>query len=148
MPLTALLGAVMVLAIGTAPALAQEGSTIDFDVANPSPGDTIHVGGNVIQGVAFDNAAESGTGIEAIDIFLGNRDQGGIIIGHGTYDLTTVSETDSGAMLVGMPDEPGMWNALVTVPSNKTGSNTLWFYAHSAISGEELAISIPVTVAP
>jgi hypothetical protein len=139
--------ALLTALLGTVPAFAQEAQTIEFDVANPSPGDTIHVGGNVIEGMAVDTAAEEGTGIEAIDIFLGNRDQGGTIIGHGTFDLTTVSESDSGAMMVGSPDEPGMWNALVTVP-NKTGTNTLWFYVHSAISGQEMAISIPVTVAP
>jgi hypothetical protein len=143
-----LIGLLATLGIGTGPALAQEQSTIEFSVANPSPGDTIHVGGNVLEGMALDTAADAGTGIEAIDIFLGDRDSGGTIIGHGTFDLTTVSESDAGAMVVGSPDEPGMWNALVTLPTNKTGANTLWFYVHSAISGQEMAISIPVTVAP
>src|SRR5437899_1707400 len=96
LPLMALLGAAAVLGVGAVPAFAQEAQTIDFDVANPSPGDTIHVGGNVIEGMAVDTAAQEGTGIEAIDIFLGNRDQGGTIIGHGTFDLTTVRESDSG----------------------------------------------------
>jgi hypothetical protein len=137
----------LLAAFGIAPAFAQE-STIEFSLANPTPGDTIHVGGNVFQGAAMDTAAEEGTGIDSIDIFLGNRDEGGTLIGHGTYDLTTVSESDSGAMLVGMPDEPGMWNAVVTVPANKTGANTLWVYVHSAISDQEMSVSLPVTIAP
>jgi hypothetical protein len=105
-------------------------STITVDVANPSPGDTIHVGGYVIQGIAFDKAAESGPGIERIDIFLDNRDQGGMI-------LTSAAVNQN-----------NMWNATISVPSNQTGLHTLWFYAHSAITGQDMAVSVPVTVAP
>jgi hypothetical protein len=145
-----LLGAATALSLGTLPALAQSESTIDFSVDNPSPGDTLHVGGTIVQGMAFDSAAESGTGIEAIDVFLGNRDEGGIIIGHGTFDLTTITDNEGGGMVVGHTDESldDVWNAQVSIPSRLTGVRTLWFYAHSAISGQEVAISIPVTIAP
>src|SRR5258708_3868210 len=95
--LVGLLGLAAVLSLGTLPVLAQEGEpTIDLTIANPSPGDTVHVGGYIIQGTANDSAAEFGNGIEAIDIFLGNRDEGGTLVGQGTFDLITVTVTEGG----------------------------------------------------
>ena len=143
------LGAAAALSVSASlPAVAQE-SSIMFDVANPGPGDTIHVGNLVIQGTAMDTAADSGNGIDAIDIFVGDRDQGGMIVGHGTFDVTQLTDTEGGGMVVGQTDDSAAntWNAEVTLPSNLTGSRTLWFYVHSAITGEEQTVSIPVTIA-
>src|SRR5260221_1493666 len=76
------------LGIGTLPALAQIAPTtapaasgcagITFDLANPSPGSMIAPGGLVLQGVAMDSRALSGLGVDHIDFFLDNRDQGGV----------------------------------------------------------------------
>jgi hypothetical protein len=41
-----------------------------------------------------------------------------------------------------------MWTSLVNLPTNNLGLHTLWFYASSAATGQEMAVSIPVTVAP
>ena len=113
----------------TAP-MAASAATIDLQVGNPSPGDTIHVGGINIEGVAMDRAAGSGSGIDRVDIFLDNRDQGG----------TMLTEANLGAM--------NSWHALVTIPSNQTGLHTLSFYAHSSVTGQETLVSVPVTIAP
>src|SRR5690349_4891245 len=85
------LGAAATLGLGTLPALAQTApssttssdcSSIDFQLANPAPGSRVEVGNNVLQGVALDPRAPSGSlGIDHIDFFLDNRDQGGISLG-------------------------------------------------------------------
>src|SRR4030088_2793586 len=78
------------LSLGTLPALAQttpmapiasDCSAIRFDLANPSPGSMIAPGGMVVQGIAMDSRALSGTGVDHVDFFLDNRDQGGFSLG-------------------------------------------------------------------
>src|SRR5947209_2397161 len=86
-PLTVAAG----LALGALPAFAQTApttpsngdcATIHFELANPSPGARVELGNNVIQGIAMDTRAPSGSsGIDRVDFFLDNRDQGGINIG-------------------------------------------------------------------
>jgi len=101
-----------------------------MDVGNPSPGDTIHVGGYVIDGTAFDKAAQSGSGIDRLEIFLDSRDSGGMFLTDAT------------------PGTNNMWHAIVPLPTNQTGLHTLYFYAHSSVTGQEAVVSIPVTIAP
>ena len=57
--------------------VAPSAATISLLVYNPSSGDTVHAGGYSIEGVAMDKAAQSGSGIDRIEIFLDNRDEGG-----------------------------------------------------------------------
>jgi hypothetical protein len=54
-----------------------------LEVANPSPGDMIQPGGYVVEGFAFDPLAapNTGSGIGGIQVFLGDPDQGGMILG-------------------------------------------------------------------
>jgi hypothetical protein len=105
-------------------------STLSFQVGNPSPGDTIHVGGYVVEGTASDSAAQQGNGIDRIDIFLDSREEGGMLIGHGSFD--------SG----------NRWSSTVELPDNQTGVHSLFFYVHSAVSGKEMVESVPVTIEP
>jgi hypothetical protein len=99
-------------------------------VSNPSTGDTIHVGGYTIEGIAFDKAAQSGSGIDRVDIFLDSRDSGGMIL------------------MEAIPGPNNMWHAIVPLPTNQTGLHTLYFYAQSSVTGQEAIVSIPVTIAP
>jgi hypothetical protein len=112
-----------------------------LDVGNPSPGDSIHVGGFHIEGIAFDRAADEGAGIEHIDVFLDERDAGGVLIGHGVLGA-----------LSPVPDDPDLagaaWTAQVMLTSKMTGQHTLFFYALSAVTGEELVIGVPVRIMP
>ena len=64
----------------TTTAMAPSASTITLQVGNPSPGDTVHVGGLNISGAAWDKAATTGSGIDRIDIFLDDRDSGGMLL--------------------------------------------------------------------
>lgn len=115
----------------TTPAImsvAPTGSTITLNVGNPSPNDTIKTGAISIQGDAFDKAATSGTGIDRVDIFLDNRDDGGMFLSSGTLGSSS------------------FWQAVVTLPNNQTGLHELWFYAHSSVTGQTMAVSVPVTI--
>ena len=105
-------------------------STITLDIANPSAGDTVHVGATVIQGTAFDLDAPDATGgIDRVEIMLESRDQGGTLLGQATVANNN------------------MWSTTIKIPSNMLGSHTLWFYAHSTITDQEMAASIPIMVA-
>jgi hypothetical protein len=106
-------------------------STIKFEVGNPSPGDTIHVGAYDIEGTASDTAARQGNGIDRIEIFLDSRDEGGTLIGQGSF-------VNGGTM----------WTATVDLPKNDTGVHSLFFYAHSSASSQEEVVSVPVIVEP
>ena len=105
---------------------------ITFEVGNPSPGNTIHAGAMHIEGMAVDTAATEGNGIDRIEVFLENRDEGGTIVGEGSF---------------GNESTPDMWMALVNLPTSMQGLHTLFFYAHSA-NGEEAVVEVPVTIAP
>jgi hypothetical protein len=114
----------------TTTVVAPSPATITVVAGNPSSGDTIHAGGYVIEGMAIDKAAQSGTGIDRVDIFLDSRDSGGTFLTEAT------------------PATNNMWRVIVPLPTNQTGLHTLYFYAHSSVSGQEAVVSIPVTIAP
>jgi hypothetical protein len=114
----------------TAATGAASNQSITLEVGNPSPGDTIHVGAYNIIGRALDRSATNGTGIDRVEIFLDNRDQGGMFLGTGSLVANN------------------LWSATINIPSNQTGLHNLMFYAHSSVSGGELAVTVPVTVAP
>jgi len=108
------------------PAATTGASTISISVGNPSSGDTIKTGAISISGDAKDTAATSGSGIDRIDIFLDDRDTGGLFLGSAQLG-------------------PGsFWQATVTLPNNQQGLHTLFFYAH-ATSGKTATAKVPVT---
>lgn len=110
--------------------VAPGASTITVTVSNPSSGDTIHAGGYAIEGIAFDKTAQSGSGIDRIEIFLDSRDAGGT------------------SLIGAIPGSNNTWHAIVPLPTNQTGLHTLYFYAHSSVTGQEAVVSIPVTIEP
>jgi hypothetical protein len=129
---------------GTTTVSAQEeenASQMFLDVGNPTPGDTIHVGRIWIEGIAFDRAAEEGQGIERIDVFLGDRDQAGTLIGRAALGIETPAADDPRLANSG-------WTAEVSLTRRMTGAHTLFFYALSAVTGEELVVGVPVQVDP
>jgi hypothetical protein len=130
------------LTVGMAASDEQDASSQMFlDVGNPSPGDTIHVGGYKIEGIAFDRAADEGPGIDHIDVFLDDRDAGGMLIGRGVLGAPSPVADD--------PELAGSgWTARVMLTSKMTGPHTLFFYALSAVTGEELVVGVPVRVMP
>jgi len=100
---------------------------LTLQLENPSGGDTIHVGGNVVSGMAFDPASQSGSGIDRVSFVLGDRNQGGIDI----LDITPTAN---------------QFTTTVTFPTSHMGAQILFVYAHSALSGAETSVAIPITI--
>jgi hypothetical protein len=103
-----------------------------LSVANPDPGATVGHGNYVIQGVAFDASATSGTGIERVQVFLDPREQGGLFLGDATF---------------GGKEAGGVFGfrLVATLPA-RGGGHTLTVYARSSVSGREITVSIPITL--
>jgi hypothetical protein len=143
--------AAAVLALGfSGTALAQEddqggdvpeASKMYLDVGNPSVGDSLHVGAYNMEGIAFDGGAESGPGIDHIDIFLDNRDLGGVLVGHGQMFAPSPE-----------PDDPALngagWTAEIVIPKKLIGPHSMFIYAISSVTGEEMKVAVPVEVVP
>lgn len=114
-------------------------SKMFLDVGNPSPNDSVHVGALMIEGLAFDRASDQMPGIDHIDIFLDDRDTGGTLIGHAAFGVGNPQ-----------PDDPSLvgagWNAHVMISNKMLGSHTMFFYALSAATGEEMVVGIPVQI--
>lgn len=96
-----------------------------LDLANPSAGDLLSPGDYIVSGVARDPAAASGDGIDRVELFLGDRDLGG---------------TEVGAAV----PQQGTFEVTAKLPTNVTGGTNFFAYAHSAITGQEVAVSVPV----
>src|SRR5438270_10867742 len=134
------LGLAATLAAGSSSAFAQTApssttsttgdcSSINFQLANPAPGSRVELGNDVIQGVAMDTRAPAGSaGIDRVNFFLGNRDEGGISIG-----------TAVPGMVPG-PFGPGSFQTTVTMP-NLVGGHDLFAYAHDSVTDQESVIS-------
>jgi hypothetical protein len=103
-----------------------------LSVANPSPGDTLVPGGLIISGTAFDPAAKQGSGIARVDLFLGERDAGGTILGSAVPGSAG-----------GNPDE---FSVEVQVPNSLNRGVDFAAYAISSVTGQETAISFPIFV--
>jgi hypothetical protein len=118
---------------------ADVGSSLYLNIANPAPGDSVHVGAMDVQGIAFDSASGGGPGIDHIDVFLDNRDRGGVLVGRGSMGA-------AGAQ----PDDPSLygagWAARVVIPTKMVGPHILFFYALSSVSGEEIKVGMPIQV--
>ena len=111
-------------------------------LSNPSAGDLLNTGTVVISGIAYDPAATSGAGVDKVDLFLGNRDAGGLFLGTAM----------PGASINPLDADPSSRLALsgyairAEVPSSVNGSHTLYVYAHSSVANKEAIVSIPVNV--
>jgi hypothetical protein len=103
-----------------------------LQLANPSDGDVLLTGDVIIEGQAFDPSAISGSGIDRVELFLDNRDTGGLSIGSG------------------VPGQNGAtahaFRIKATVPANANGGHALFAYAHSSITGQETVVSVPMFV--
>jgi hypothetical protein len=117
----------------TAPTTTPSCSNVHFELANPAPGAMLEAGGLVLEGIAFDNRATEGTGIDRIDFFLDNRDEGGLSVGTAMPGST-----------VG-PFGAGSFHTIIDLP-DLTGGHDLFGYAHSSVSDQEFIVSIPVSI--
>jgi plastocyanin len=141
----AALGLAAALALPSLPAAAQPGLTsgattatptdcaIQLSVANPNPGDQEIPHSLVMTGTALDSTAPSGAGIMQVQAFLGNRDQGGTLIGSAAV----------GATPGGLPTG---WSLTTAIPANISGGQSLFVYGASSVSSQEAFVSIPIVV--
>ena len=108
-------------------------------VNNPSPGDVLPAGGLAMEGKAFDPAAsaDQGTGVDRVEVFLEDRDRGGMYLGDARLGAPNL------AAAPGSQFAPAGWEITVTLPG---GNHTLFVYARSSVTGKESTVSIPVRV--
>jgi hypothetical protein len=100
-------------------------------VGNPSGGDTVSAGMYTFQGVAFDPQAQGNTGVDRVQVFLDPRDEGGVYLGD--------------AMLGSVPQAPFGFQLTAPLP-NRKGGHLVSVYAHSSVTGQETAVSVPITL--
>jgi hypothetical protein len=95
-----------------------------LSLGNPNPGDDIQAGDYFISGSVSDP-----TGVSRVDLFLGQRDQGGMFLGSATP---------------GTGASPDAFNIEVTVPNLQRGVD----FAAYAIgdNGQQTAVTFPVFV--
>lgn len=101
-------------------------------VGNPGAGDTLSAGMYVFQGVAFDPQAQGNSGVDRVQIFLDPRDQGGQYLGDATLGPN-------------VPQAPFGFQLTAPLP-NRKGGHLVTVYAHSSVTGQETAVSVPITV--
>lgn len=139
--LATLAAATMLLSLGlTAAASPVETTTTHtrpvLELANPAAGDVVLNGDYNISGIAYDPAANDGGGVSRVDLFLGNRDEGGLFLGEA------VPSPDG---IVGMHLAEDGFQLTVTLPNNVSGGRNLFAYAITA-GGEETVVSVPIYV--
>jgi len=94
-----------------------------LELANPNPGDVLPTGDLIISGATFD---PSGSAISRVDLFLGQRDTGGLFLG---------SAVPSGQS----------FSVKASVPNSSNGGRDFVAYAYSA-SGQQTSVSVPIFV--
>jgi hypothetical protein len=97
-----------------------------LEAANPHPNDSIPAGLDM-QGIAYEPLATEGSGVNRVQVFLEDRDQGGTFLGEAA---------------LGGPITNG-WHIVVNLP---LGPHILFVYARSAVTGTEAVLSIPIQV--
>lgn len=102
---------------------------------NPLSGDVLQPGEYLISGLALDPMAQGpGSGIDQVAFFLGDRDQGG---------------TPLGMVVPNSGERSADFSVNVTLPSGDSGSSqVLEAFAHSALTGKETELSLPIVLGP
>jgi hypothetical protein len=101
-------------------------------LANPGPGDVLSQGDYIVSGVAFDPSAAQGAGIDRVDLFLGDRDNGGVFLGEATPGQNSTN--------------PREFQTKITLPSTVNGGRDFFAYAYSSVTTGQSSESVPVFV--
>jgi hypothetical protein len=136
--LAALLG---VEAIPVAAAPASAACSVVLDVANPAAGVRVPRGRLNISGVAYDKNARTGTGVDMVTAFLGDRDLGGSAGRPGGYLGAATLGLANPNMASGQFSKAGF--NLKTLSLRK-GKWTLFIYARGGNC--ESVVTIPIKV--
>ncbi|MBV9324868.1 MAG: hypothetical protein JO352_13890 [Chloroflexi bacterium] len=128
-PIVARPGAPAPPPIAALPSAVQTGPSLVLSVGNPQPGDLLPRGKYVMQGLAFDRSASTGSGVDKVSVFAEDRDAGGQLIGSGVVGQPTIDSFSA------------------TIDLSKTsGQHTLYVYARSSVTGKETMVNLPVNV--
>jgi hypothetical protein len=115
--------------VSALPATTQPGPSLVLSVGNPQPNDLVPRGKYVMQGLAFDRAANTGSGIDKVSVFVEDRDAGGQLVGDAVLG------------------QPGATGFTVTADLSRAGGgHTLFVYARSSVTGRETVVSFPIVV--
>jgi hypothetical protein len=110
-------------------AVTQPGPSLVLSIGNPQPHDQVPRGKVVMQGQAYDRAANTGSGVDKVSVFVDDRDAGGQHVGDAELG------------------KPGATSFTVTADLSRSGGgHTLFVYARSSVSGRETVISFPITI--
>jgi hypothetical protein len=96
-----------------------------LSLANPNSGDLVPIGDLVVSGTASVPGVQGG--VDRVDFFIGNRDQGGTSVGSA------------------VPSQGG-FSTTLDLSSRFAGGNTLYAYAHNAVTGQETVVSVPIFI--
>lgn len=108
-------------------------------VTTPSAGTTLAAGTLTVQGAAFDCAADVGTGVDRVSVFLDRRDAGGLHLGEATLRQPNpihVAPADQYSS-VG-------WTLTAAVPLKPGQVNNLYVYARSSLTSLETEVALPI----
>jgi hypothetical protein len=113
-------------------ALCPAGAPV-VELANPGPGDVLPTGDIIISGVAFDPGATDGSGINRVDLFLGQRDSGGVFLGSALPAANAGSTSRT-------------FSIKASVPNSANGARDFVAYAISGVDGQQTSVTVPVFV--
>jgi len=112
---------------------------VQLVLANPQPYDTLISGTQVVMnGIAYDTTATSGTGISQVSLYLGSRDAGGTALGNATLGQAN-PQVASGSQFA----NAGFTLRSPTLPSG-SGGRSIFVYARSSVSSQERVLEVPV----
>src|SRR6187551_1324423 len=107
-----------------------QGIVVVIDAPNPNA--EISPGANVnVTGVAYDTTSTTGSGIDRVSVFLGDRDAGGIFWGDATLGQPS-------PQLGATQTTAGFTRRSPTIPLG-AGQRDIFVYAHSASGREAVA---------
>lgn len=106
---------------------------------NPQPGDTLLSGSQVVMnGIAYDTGATTGSGIASVTIYLGDRDAGGLALG-----TASLGQPNPAAAAGSQFANAGFTLRTPVLPTGN-GGRTLFVYAKSILGNAEGVLQVPV----
>jgi hypothetical protein len=119
--------------------MACVGGSPFLSLANPSAGDVLLTGDYMVSGNAWEIAGPAGEGVSRVDLFLGNRDDGGLFLGTGVPGEAATGFTPGSVLAT------TSFAITTTVPNIADGGRDFVAYAYSP-SGQETSVSVPIFV--
>ena len=116
-----------------------------LDVSNPSACSYMRRGKHMFTGVACDKNAKSGSGVNSVTMFLGDRDAANGVAFYtpgGYLGTATLGMPTTGGPCMGVSGAG--WS--LKTKSLKKGKYTLFVYARSSVTGGETVTQIPIRV--